>query len=163
MFALWVALNIVFFIVLVYFIFVAFHLAFTCPALPKWLTIIVLLILIFSTSRFSLLFLIIYLIIVISVACRHNCMKPNTLSIHGVKQLGGMAKQIHQGLTQDMKKMKQKMETVTKPPVKASMKSQTKSTPKSKVTKAVKTPQKKVQVVKKQKQVEMVEMKMKKK
>jgi quinol-cytochrome oxidoreductase complex cytochrome b subunit len=73
MFFLYLILNVVFVLVLLYFMFFAIDLALHCPILPKWLTIITLLILFFSNSQYSLLFLILYLILIISIARRYEC------------------------------------------------------------------------------------------
>ena len=70
---LYLILNIGFVLVLLYFMFFAIDLALHCPVLPKWLTIITLLILFFSTSKYSLLFLILYLILIITIARRSEC------------------------------------------------------------------------------------------
>uniref|UniRef100_A0A6C0D101 Uncharacterized protein n=1 Tax=viral metagenome TaxID=1070528 RepID=A0A6C0D101_9ZZZZ len=70
---LYLIVNIVFILGLLYFMFFAIDLALHCPVLPKWLTIITLLILFFSTSKYSLLFLILYLILIITVARRYQC------------------------------------------------------------------------------------------
>jgi hypothetical protein len=89
MFFLYLILNIVFVFVLLYFMFFAIDLALHCPILPKWLTIITLLILFFSTSKYSLLFLILYLILIITIARRYECtdnqkiMNIDVVRIHG--------------------------------------------------------------------------------
>jgi quinol-cytochrome oxidoreductase complex cytochrome b subunit len=89
MFFLYLILNIVFVFVLLYFMFFAIDLALHCPILPKWLTIITLLILFFSNSKYSLLFLILYLILIITIARRYECtdnqkiMNIDVVRIHG--------------------------------------------------------------------------------